>query len=91
MSMQAWTVRRWSQASNRSGSRNPGRFRQAEHHGLLDRVTRELRIPEDESGGHLQSRDGRVDERTEGLMIAPARSFDETSLVHGRLVLRRDG
>ena len=49
---------------------------------LLDRIARELRVPEDESGGRVQPRDGQVDERGEGVMIAPPRSDDETSLVH---------
>jgi hypothetical protein len=53
--------------------------------GLLDRVSRELAIPEDESGNRVQPRDGRVDELREGVMIARPRSLDETSLVHGRL------
>ena len=52
---------------------------------LLDRVARELRVPEDEAGGRVQPREGRVDERGEGVMIAPPRSLDEPSLVHGRL------
>ena len=38
---------------------------------LLDRIARELRVPEDESGGRVQPRDGQVDERGEGVMIAP--------------------
>ena len=52
---------------------------------LLDRVARELRVPEDEAGRRVQPREGRVDERGEGVMIAPLRAFDELSLVHGRL------
>ena len=82
-SRQALTVRRWSQASSRSGSRRPGRSRQARMIRLLDRVPRELRVPEDEAGDGLQPRDGRADERREGVMIAPARSLDEIPLVHG--------
>ena len=52
---------------------------------LLDRVARELRVPEDEPGRRVQPREGQVDERGEGVMIALPRSLDETSLVHGRL------
>ena len=50
--------------------------------GLLDRVLRELLVPEDEAGDGLQLRDGRADERREGVMIAFTRSFDEFPLVH---------
>ena len=53
--------------------------------GLLDRVSREFGVPEDEPGCRVQPRDGQVDEYGEGLMIALPRSFDEPSLVHGRL------
>ena len=52
---------------------------------LLDRIARELRVPENESGRRVQPRDGQVDERGEGVMIARSGTFDETSLVHGRL------
>ena len=52
---------------------------------ILDRVSREFRVPEDQPGCRVQPRDGQVDERGEGLMIAIPRSLDETSLVHGRL------
>ncbi len=50
--------------------------------GVLDRVSRELLVPDDEAGDGLQPRDGRADERGKGVMIASARSFDEFSLVH---------
>ena len=65
----------------------PGKVPPGEHHRLLDRVSRELRVPEDESGGRVQSREGPVDERAEGVMIALTRPLHETSLVHGRLPL----
>ncbi len=52
---------------------------------LLDRVARELPVPEDQAGGRVQPREVDVDERGEGVMLAPPRSFDESSLVHGRL------
>ena len=50
---------------------------------LLDRVARELRVPEDQPGGRVQSRKVRADEHAEGLMIALACPLDETCLVHG--------
>jgi len=50
--------------------------------GLLDRVPRELGVPEDEAGDGFQLRDGRADQRGEGVMIASARSLDEFPLVH---------
>ncbi len=53
--------------------------------GLLDRVSGELVVAEDEARSRVQARDGRAGERRKGVMIAPLRSFDETSLVHGRL------
>jgi len=52
---------------------------------LLDRVARELRVPEDQAGGRVQSREARADEQTEGLMIALAGPFDECLLIHGAL------
>ena len=60
---------------------------------LLDRIARELRVPEDESGGRVQPRDGQVDELGEGVMIASPRPYDETSLVHvpPRSAARPDG
>ena len=72
------------------GVAQPGQVPPGSHHGLLDRVARELRVPEDETGGRVQPRDGRVDEHAEGVMIAPACPLDETSLVHGRPSMRRD-
>ena len=56
---------------------------------LLDRVSRELVVPEDQPGCRVQPRDGRAGQRREGVMIASLRSLDETSLVHGRLGYRR--
>ena len=84
-SRQALTVRRWSQASNRSGSRRPGQVTPGPDEGLLDRVVRELRVPEDQAGCRVQPRERRVDEAREGVMIAPLCSPDEVSLVHVRL------
>ena len=50
---------------------------------LLDRVSRELGVPEDQAGGRVQPRDERAGEHGEGVMIASLRSLDELSLVHG--------
>jgi hypothetical protein len=52
---------------------------------LLERVSGEIGIPEDEAGDAFQVRDGRADERSEGVMIARARSLDEFPLVHVHL------
>jgi hypothetical protein len=49
---------------------------------LLDRVSRKILVPEHESGDGFQPRDGRADERREGVMIAPTRSLDEIPPVH---------
>jgi hypothetical protein len=55
------------------------------YEGILDRVARELRVPEDEASRSVQPRDGPTDEHGEGVMIALPRSLDESSLVHGSL------
>ena len=49
---------------------------------LLERVSRELVIPENESGCRVQPRDERACKHGEGVMIASPRSLDELSLVH---------
>ena len=79
------TVRRWSQASNRSGSRNPGRSRQA-------RMSASWTASRASSGSRRMRRaapSSRVtdasNELGEGVMIASPRSLDASSLVHGRL------
>ena len=51
--------------------------------GVLDRVARELRVPDDQAGRRVQPRDRAFDELGEGVMIASPRAFDELSLVHG--------
>jgi hypothetical protein len=50
--------------------------------GVLDRVSRELWVADDEAGNGLQPRDGRADERREGVVIASPCAFDEFPLVH---------
>jgi hypothetical protein len=50
---------------------------------VLDRVSRELVVPEDQSGRPVQPRDERAGKHREGVMIASLRSLDELSLVHG--------
>ena len=52
------------------------------HEALLDRVSRELVVPEDQSGRRVQPRDGRAGKHGEGVMIASLRPLDELSLVH---------
>ena len=51
---------------------------------LLDRVARELRVVEDQSGRCVQSRDDPADEHGEGVMIALSGPLDEIPLVHRR-------
>ena len=58
---------------------------------LLDRVSREFLVPEDEAGRRVQPRDEHAGKHGEGVMIAPLRSLDEFSLVHGPPVCRRGG
>ncbi len=50
---------------------------------VLDRVSRELVVPEDQAGGSVQPRDEHTGKRREGVMIASLRPLDEFSLVHG--------
>jgi len=50
--------------------------------GLLNRVSSELGVPNDQSSGCVQPHDGQVNEPREGVMIASPGPFDETSLVH---------
>ena len=49
---------------------------------VLDRVTCELRVPDDQPSDGVQPHDGQIDERGEGVMIAFSGLLDETSLVH---------
>src|SRR6202008_4120437 len=42
---------------------------------VLDRVSREVVVPDDQTGGGVQPRDGRAGQRGEGVMIAPLRSL----------------
>ena len=69
----------------------PGQVPPSLDQRLLDRVARELRVPEDESGRRVQPRERRVDELGEGVMIALPRPFHECSLVHGHLGVPRPG
>jgi hypothetical protein len=52
---------------------------------ILDRIACELGVPEDQAGSAVQPHDGVAGQLGEGVMIAPSRSLDEPSLVHGRL------
>ena len=49
---------------------------------FLDRVSRELVVPEDQTGRRVQPRDERAGKRGKGVMIASPRPLDELSLVH---------
>jgi len=49
---------------------------------LLDRVPRELGVPEDQAGRRVEPRDEPAREHGEGVMVAPHRTLDELSLVH---------
>ena len=60
----------------------PGQVSPGSNERLLDRVARELRVPEDEPGRRVQPRKPRIHEPGEGVMIALPRAFDEHSLVH---------
>ena len=67
----------------------PGQIAPGSDEGILDRVSRELAVPEDEAGGSVQPREGSAGDHGKGVMIALPRSLDETTLVHGRLSYRR--
>jgi hypothetical protein len=64
----------------------PGQVPPGSKEGVLDRVSRELAISEDQPGGCVQPRDGRAGKHGKGVMIARLRSLDETSLVHVCLI-----
>ena len=55
----------------------PGEVLPGSDVSLLDRVTCELRVPEDQPGCRVQPHDRRVDQLGEGVMIALLRSIDE--------------
>src|SRR6188508_3729639 len=61
----------------------PGEALPGPDEALLDRVARELRVPEDQPGRRVQPRDRPADEHGEGVMIASSRTVHEFSLVHG--------
>ena len=45
--------------------------------GILNRILREVRVPEDQPGGCVQPPQGAIDQFGKGLMIAPPRPVDE--------------
>ena len=91
MSMQAWTTSSAQPGVEPCrGRASAGQVPPGADESILDRVARELRVPEDQPGRRVQPRDGRAGERGEGVMIAPLCSFDEVSLVHDSPRLRRD-
>ena len=59
------------------GQRAPGA-----DEALLDRVSRELGVPEDQAGRRVQPRDEPAGKQREGVMIASHCPLDELSLVH---------
>jgi hypothetical protein len=67
----------------------PGKIAPGSNEGILDRVSRELTVPEDEASGRVQPREGSAGNHGKGVMIALPRSLDETTLIHGRLSFRR--
>jgi hypothetical protein len=71
------------------GVAQPGQVTPGSQQRLLDRVSRELAVPEDQSGGSVQPRDGRASQQGEGLMIASSCQLHELSLVHGHPWSRR--
>lgn len=66
------------------GVAQPRQVRPRVDERLLDRVSRELGVPEDQAGRRVQPRDDPADEHGEGVMIAPSGPLDESSLVHRR-------
>ena len=74
------TVR--SHASKRSGSRSARQAPPGGEEPFLDRVSRELVVPEDQAGCRVQPRDERAGKHGEGVMIASPGPLDELSLVH---------
>ena len=82
MSRQERTTRRRSHLRT-IGIAEGGQVAPGPDEAVLDRVSRELGVPEDEPGRRVQPRDERAGKHREGVMIAPLRSLDELSLVHG--------
>ena len=66
----------------------PGQVPPGSNEGVLDRVSRELAVSEDQAGRRVQPREGSAGDRGEGVMIARSRPLDETTLVHGCLGIR---
>ena len=63
----------------------PGQVAPGADERLLDGIARELAVAEDQAGGRVQPREPGIDERSEGVVIAPLCPLDVDSLVHGRL------
>ncbi len=64
----------------KSGQVPPG-----SHQCLLDSVSCELRVPEDETGNSVESDKSVAGEHGKGVMIASPRSHDQLLLLHDRL------
>ena len=60
----------------------PGQVPPGSKKGVLDRVARELRVPEDEARGRVQAVKRGRREHGEGIVIASPRSLDQLPSVH---------
>ena len=87
--MQAFTSSRWSQASNRSGSRSVGRSRQARTRAFWTASDARSAIPEHEPGGRVEAGDRGACQHGEGVMIALPRSHHEVSRHHAPQAVAR--
>ena len=80
MSIQARTISRYSQASNRSASRNVGRFPPGPDECLLGGILREFGVPQTEHRDRVQPIDGAARQRGEGVAVSVSRPVDELPL-----------
>ena len=66
----------------------PGQVSPCSHHRILDGVSREIAVPEDQPSCRIQPRDGRAGKHSEGVLVTLLCAPDEVSLVHGRSAVR---
>ena len=66
----------------------PGQVAPCPDEALLNRILREVRIAEDQTGGCVQPPKGAIDQLGEGVMIASLCPVDELSSIHDRLDCR---
>ena len=71
------------------GITQPGQVTPGSHQGVLDRIARELAVPEDEARGRVEPGGRRGREHGEGVVIASPRPLHELPPVHRPLVLAR--